>query len=53
VLVDLLPGGFDVVVPNVAPEDQALLSSTAGGQESAGGRRTRTAKVMADVLACG
>ncbi len=29
VLVDLLPGGFDVVVPNGAPEEQALLSSSA------------------------
>ena len=30
VLVDLLPGGFDVVVPSGAPEEQALLSSSPG-----------------------
>jgi uncharacterized protein YfaS (alpha-2-macroglobulin family) len=28
VLVDLLPGGFDVVVPNAAPEDQPLLAAS-------------------------
>jgi uncharacterized protein YfaS (alpha-2-macroglobulin family) len=28
VLVDLLPGGFDVVVPNGAPDEQAVLSSS-------------------------
>jgi hypothetical protein len=30
VLVDLLPGGFDVVVPNTAPAEQPLLSATTG-----------------------
>jgi uncharacterized protein YfaS (alpha-2-macroglobulin family) len=32
VLVDLLPGGFDVVVPNAAPDEQVLLSSSPNQQ---------------------
>jgi uncharacterized protein YfaS (alpha-2-macroglobulin family) len=30
VLVDLLPGGFDLVVPNAAPEDQPVRSAVPG-----------------------
>jgi uncharacterized protein YfaS (alpha-2-macroglobulin family) len=44
VLVDLLPGGFDLVVPNAPSADQPLLSASPGEQnteeeEDAGGRR--------------
>jgi len=35
VLVDLLPGGFDVVVPSSAPEEQALLSSGSNREDDA------------------
>jgi len=36
VLVDLLPGGFDVVVPSTAPEEQALLSSGSSREDDVG-----------------
>jgi uncharacterized protein YfaS (alpha-2-macroglobulin family) len=36
VLVDLLPGGFDVVVPNTAPADQPLLSAVPDGEDESG-----------------
>jgi alpha-2-macroglobulin len=35
VLVDMLPGGFDLVIPNVAPEAQLLLRSS-GAEDGAG-----------------
>ena len=41
VLVDLLPGGFDLVIPAGPPVEQPLLSATRGEEEagSAGGNR--------------
>ena len=33
VLVDLLPGGFDVVVPDTVPAEQPLLAASAAAQE--------------------
>jgi uncharacterized protein YfaS (alpha-2-macroglobulin family) len=44
VLVDLLPGGFDLVLPNAPAPDQALLSASPGGgntedEEPGAGRR--------------
>jgi uncharacterized protein YfaS (alpha-2-macroglobulin family) len=42
VLVDLLPGGFDLVIPAAPPADQPLLSATRGEDEAEeGGGGTR------------
>jgi uncharacterized protein YfaS (alpha-2-macroglobulin family) len=34
VLVDLLPGGFDLVLPNAPPPDQPLLSASPGNENT-------------------
>jgi uncharacterized protein YfaS (alpha-2-macroglobulin family) len=34
VLVDLLPGGFDLVIPNAPPADQPVLAATPGNDET-------------------
>jgi len=39
VMVDLLPGGFDLVLPSAAPVDQPVLSATTGRDDSAEGER--------------
>ena len=36
VLVDLLPGGFDLVIPSTAPEEQPLRSASLSGEGNAG-----------------
>jgi hypothetical protein len=36
VLVDLLPGGFDLVIPSAAPEEQPLRSASLSGEGNAG-----------------
>ncbi|MFO1400599.1 MAG: alpha-2-macroglobulin family protein [Steroidobacteraceae bacterium] len=38
VLVDLLPGGFDLVIPGAAPEDQRLYTSTPEAEGDADGQ---------------
>jgi hypothetical protein len=41
VLVDLLPGGFDLVIPASAPADQPLLSALRSDDEEQDGSRTQ------------
>jgi uncharacterized protein YfaS (alpha-2-macroglobulin family) len=38
VLVDLLPGGFDLVIPGAAPEEQPLYASTPDPDDGADGQ---------------
>jgi alpha-2-macroglobulin len=53
VLVDLLPGGFDLVIPNTVPADQPFLSAITGPRPFTGGRegRVRVAGCLCQWLA--